>query len=150
MRNLISALALIFLVGCTIQGDVLDVSNGKEFGGLTDYEKSQFAWAAIDVALPSDTAQAISRWELYVHLRLFRCDDPEDDYPAPAHLKTGLLTHQMLENVGEPVTLTFFVPQHVIEREKFECAALDAAGYWPVSMRSETVRLPVLTFSDFR
>ena len=121
---------------------MLDVSSGDDFEGLTNYEKSQFAWAAIDVVLSNDTARAISRWELYVHLRLFRCDDPEDDYPAAAYLKTGLLTHQVLENVGEPVTLTFFVPQHVIEREKFDCAALDAAGYSPVSMRSETVRLP--------
>lgn len=124
MRNAISALALIFLIGCTARGDVLDISNGENFDALTDYQKSQFAWAAIDVAVTDETARMISRWELYVHLRLFRCNDPQDDYPAPANFKNSLLSHQMLEKTGsEPVTLTFFVPQHVFEREKYGCAA---------------------------
>ena len=151
MKNLILVIALIFLAGCTNRADVLDVSNGSNFDGLSDYQKSQFAWAAIDVALPSETAQAISRWELNVHLRLFRCQEPQDYYPAFAYFNDTLLRHHMLEKSwADPVTLTFFVPQDTFEREKYKCAALEAAGYSPLSMRSEVLKLPALTFSDFR
>lgn len=151
MRNVIAALALTFLLSCTVRSDVLDVSNGTNFEGLTDYEKSQFAWSAIDVTLTNDTAQAIRRWQLYVHLRLFRCDEPQNGYPAPAYFNTELLEYRMLENDGgKPVTLTFLVPKHVLEREKFECAVLEGAGYSPASMRSQTLKLPALTSSDFR
>lgn len=50
------------------------------------------------------------------------------------------------EPLSETGTLNFYVPKHVQQRERYGCAVLDARGYFPLLFRSQTMRLPKLSF----
>ena len=151
MRGIFIA-GLLLLAGCTKQVEVTSIHAGKDYSGLSDYERQQFDWAAIDV----DISPSVARWfrraqSSNVSLYLFRCRDPGNFYPADARLRGKLFNYEALrEPLNAPVTLTFYVPRHVQERERYGCAALDARGYSPVFFHSQTMRLPALSFVSLR
>lgn len=151
MRHFLG-LALLALAGCTRPVEVSPISSSTDYSGLADYERSQFDWAAVEVSLPASVARSIRRWELgSTHLNLFRCNEPDDRYPAPATLAGDLFDYRNIPHpVGDGVTLTFYVPKHVQENGRYDCAALDARGYSPVFLRSQTLRLPPLKFASFK
>ena len=123
------------------------VRPSKDFSGLTDYERKQPSnWAAFDVAVPANVARSIRRWRLSnVTLRVFRCNNPGDAYPADARLSGKRLQYEDLREPLPPSTpLTFYVPQESKREEAKVCAALDARGYSPIFLRGQTVRLPPL------
>jgi hypothetical protein len=126
------------------QAQVDHIACGDDFGGLSDYERQEFEWEAIDVVIPVETARLLKQWQLSnVSLELHRCLDPSDNYPSPARMGDTLFQYQDLpEKPRRPVTLTFYVPTHVQRRENFDCATFDARGYSPVILRSERLRLP--------
>ncbi len=142
----------LLLAGCTRQIEVSAIEAGSDYRGLTEYERQEFDWAAIDVAVSADVARSFRRAESSnVTLHLFRCDEPGDAYPAHATMAGELFDSDALpEPLGDRVTLTFYLPMHVHQRERYECAALDARGYWPEFFRSQTIRLPELRFVSFR
>ena len=143
---------IFFVAACTRQVDVSALESGTDYSGLSAYERQQFDWAALDVAVSPEVARSLRRWELNnVSLHLFRCNEPDDYYPADARLDGKLFDYQELEkSPAKPVTLTFYVPKHVQRRERYGCAAFDARGYSPVFLHGRAVRLPELRFVSFR
>src|SRR4029453_6361145 len=133
--------ALLALAGCTQPVEVPAITSSKDYSGLSDQERSEFDWAAIEVVVPVDVARSMGRWELgNISLDMFRCNEPDDAYPAHATMSGDLFTYQNIpEPVNQGVTLIFYVPKHVQERERYGCAALDARGYSPVFLRSQTL-----------
>lgn len=131
--------------------DVSAIRPSSDYSGLSEYERSQFDWAAVEIDVPKEVARSMRRWELgNVSLDLFRCSEPEDAYPAHATMSGDLFTYlNIAEPVNQGVTLTFYIPKHVQERERYACAVLDARGYSPVFLRSQVVRLPTLRFVSF-
>jgi hypothetical protein len=138
-------LGLLFLSACTRQVEVSAVQPSKDFSGLdTQERKLRPNWAAFDVLVPASVARSIRRWQLSnVTLQVFRCDKPDDAYPAEATLNGKRLRYDDLSEPLSPSTrLTFYVPLDPERREAAACAALDARGYLPVYLRGQTVRLP--------
>jgi hypothetical protein len=137
-------IGLLSLSACTRHVKVSAVKPSKDFSGLTDYERKQPAnWAAFDVVVPASVARSIRRWQLSnVTLQVFRCDNPDDAYPADARLNGKRLQYEDLKEPLSPSTrLTFYVPQEPNRQEANVCAALDARGNSPVFLRGQTVRL---------
>jgi hypothetical protein len=122
------------------------VKPSSDFSGLTDEERQVPHWAAFDVAVPASVARSIRRWQLSnVTLQVFRCNNPNDAYPADARLNGKRLQYKELAEPLSPSTrLTFYVPLEPERQVANVCAALDARGYSPVFLRSQTVRLPPL------
>lgn len=148
----IFAVGLLVLGGCTKQVQVSAIQAGSDYNGLSDYERGQFDWAAIDVTIPASVARDFRRAQSSnVTLDLFRCDAPADAYPAYATMGGKLFDYDNFkEPLNDTVTLTFYLPRHVQQREQYGCAALDARGYSVVFFRSHTLRLPKLSFVRFR
>lgn len=121
----------------------------NDFSGLTDDQRHRRNWVAFEVAIPADVARSIRRWELSnVTLHVFRCNKPDDAYPAEARLKGKRLYYADLKEPLPPsVALTFYVPQELGHRETNACAALDARGYSPVFLRGQTIRLPPVSMT---
>lgn len=140
-------IGMLVLSACTRQVEVSAVTPSKDFTGLSDYERKQGSnWVAFDVALPASVARSIRRWQLSnVTLRVFRCDNPDDAYPADARLNGKRLRYEDLSEPLPPSTrLNFYVPQEPANHAAKACAALDARGYSPVALSGPTVRLPPL------
>ena len=144
MRLHLARISMIVLSACTKQVDVSAVKPSKDFSGLTDYERKQRSnWAAFDVDVPASVARSIRRWQLSnVTLQVFRCNNPNDAYPADARFNGKRLQYEELrEPLPRSTRVTFYVPQERGREEAKVCAALDARGYLPVFLRGQTVRL---------
>ena len=140
-------IGLLVLSACTRQVEVSAAKPSNDLGGLSDNERKAWAnWAAFDVVVPESVARSIRRWQLSnVTLKVFRCDNPADAYPADARLDGKPLQYENLKEPLPPsVRLTFYVPLEPEAREASACAALDARGYSPVFLRGQTDRLPPL------
>jgi hypothetical protein len=139
---------MLVLSACTRHVEVSAVTPSKDFTGLSDYERKQRSdWAAFDVVIPASVARSIRRWQLSnVTLQVFRCDNPDDAYPADARLNGKPLHYEDLSEPVPPLTrLTFYVPQEPTSQPANACAALDARGYFsPVFLRGQTVRVSPL------
>lgn len=138
---------MLVLSACTRHVEVSAVTPSKDFTGLSDYERKQGSnWVAFDVAVPASVGRSIRRWQLSnVTLQVFRCDNPNDAYPADARLNGKRLQYENLSEPLPPSTrLTFYVPQEPASQPVKACAALDGRGYSPVFLRGQTVRLPPL------
>ena len=146
MRLRIVCIGLVILSACTRQVEVSAVQPSKDFSGLdANDRKLRLNWAAFDVVVPASVARSIRRWQLSnVTLHVFRCDQPDDAYPAEATLNGKPLHYDDLREPLSTTRLTFYVPQDPERREATACAALDARGYSPVFLRGQTVRLPPL------
>ena len=142
-----ACLGVLLLSACTRQVEVTAVKPSTDFSGLTKDERQRTVWAAFDVVVPASVARSIRRWELSnVTLNVFRCNHSEDFYPAEAKFNGQALKYDRLTEPLPPSSkLTFYVPQDPGHRETNVCAALDARGYSPVFLRSQTVRLPALS-----
>lgn len=136
----------MLLVACTEQVEVAAIRPSKDISGLSTEERKQHDWAAFEVIVPASIARTIRRWELSnITLRIFRCDYREDAYPAEGHLDGKLFSYRDLREPLSPLTrLTFYFPQDSMRQQADVCAALDARGYSPIFLRSQTVRLPPL------
>jgi hypothetical protein len=143
---------LLFVSACMKPVDVSAIETGNDYSGLSAYERQQFDWAVVDVAISPDVARSLRRWVLNnVSLYLFRCKEPDDYYPASARMAGKLFNYQDLnETPARPITLTFYLPKDVQQRERYGCAAFDARGYSPVFLHGQTVRLPQLRFESAR
>jgi len=144
-------IGLLLLTACTRQVQVSAVKPSNDFSGLTAEERHR-QWIAFDVDIPASVARSIRRWELSnVTFQVFRCNKPDDYYPAAARLGGEWLEYEDLkEPLPSAVTLTFYVPQDQGHRETNVCGALDARGYSPVFLRGQTVRLPPLSMIFYR
>ncbi len=146
------ALVAALISSCTRDVRVTELAAGSDYRGLshlwTDSEVRQFEWAAIDAAIPASVARSIRRWQLnHVTLRIFRCGEPKDYFPAFASRGGDWFDYDALsEPLPSSVKLTFYLPKHVAEREEYDCAILDARGNSPVFLRGQTMRLPVLRY----
>jgi hypothetical protein len=152
MRLSFVSIGLLAVTACTRQVEVSAVKPSKDFSGLSKYERRWGAvWTAFDVMIPANVARSIRRWQLSnVSLLIFRCGNIEggnfdDAYPAPATLNGKRLEYKNLrEPLPASTRLTFYVPLETQGAKANACAALDARGYSPVALRSQTVRLPPL------
>lgn len=142
---------LFGLAGCTQAVNVPAIKPSADYSGLSEHERSQFDWAAVEMNIPTEVARSMRRWQLgNISLNMFRCDEPKDYYPADARMPGGLFSNLNIpEPLNQGVKVIFYVPKHVQERERYECAALDARGYSPVFLRSQVLRLPTLKFETF-
>lgn len=144
MNARLLCVAALLVSACTKQVDVSAIEAGNDYSGLSEYERRQFEWAAIDLAIPPEIVSSLRRWELSnVSLYLFRCEKPDDYFPADARIAGKLFRYQDLRP-AKPAKLTFYVPKAVQQRERYACAAFDARGYSPVFLHGRTVRLPQL------
>jgi hypothetical protein len=146
VRLRVVCIGMLVLSACTRHVEVV-VRPSKDLSGLTDYEREQATdWVAFDVLVPASVARSIRRWQLSnVTLQVFRCNDPEDNYPADARLNGMQLQYENLREPLPPSTrLTFYVPQEPSRQASKACAALDARGYSPIVLRGQTVALPPL------
>jgi hypothetical protein len=152
LRAIAICLVSTVTASCTRQVQVTQLTTGADYRGLahqyTDSEVREFQWAAIDAALPDSVARSIRRWQLSnVTLRMFRCNDPKDYFPAPASLDGNWVKSETLkEPLPASVKFTFYLARQVEQRERYDCAEFDARGYSPVALRGQTMRLPVLRF----
>jgi hypothetical protein len=140
-------IGMLVLSACTRHVEVSAVTPSKDFTGLSEYERKEGpGWLAFDVAVPASVARSMRRWQLSnVTLQVFRCDNPDDAYPADARLNGKRLQYEDLSEPLPPSTrLTFYVPQEPARPPAKACAAFDARGYSPVFLRGQTVRLPPL------
>ena len=121
----------------------------KDLSGLTEHERQQSDWVAFDVFVPADVARSIRRWELSnVSLNVFRCNKAEDYYPADARMAGKPLRYEDLKEPLPPSTkLTFYLPKQTAPLETNVCAALDARGYSPIFLRSQTIHMPSLNIT---
>lgn len=142
----------LLLSSCTERVEVSGLKAGDDYSGLTEYEKQEFEWAAIEVDVPPEAARLLRRWELNnVSLNLSRCEEPNSYYPADARRAgTFFTTNSLDEQPAQPITLIFYVPKDVQQRERFGCAILDARGYAPVFLNSQMLRLPPMRFESLR
>ena len=148
MNARLLCVAALFVSACTKQVDVSAIEAGKDYSGLSENERKQFEWAAVDVDIPADVVSSLRRWELSnVSLYLFKCEEPADYFPADARMAGKAFRYQDL-NPARPARLTFYVSKAVQERERYACAAFDARGYSPVFLHGRTVRLPQLRFES--
>lgn len=136
-------MALLLLSACTRHVEVSAVKASRDLSGLRDEER-QRPWAAFDVVVPASVARSIRRWQLSnVSFQIFRCNDSGDYYPAEARVKERRFHYTDLkEPLPSTVTLSFYAPLDQGHRETNVCGALDARGYSPIFLRSQTVRLP--------
>lgn len=82
MNARLLCVAVHFVSACTKQVDVSAIEAGKDYSGLSNYERTQFEWAALDVAVSPEVASSLRRWELSnLSLYLFRCEEPDDFSP---------------------------------------------------------------------
>jgi len=151
--------SLIFVAAassCTRAIHVEEPTAGSDYRALqheiTDAYLEKFRWAAIDVAVPAPVARSIRAWELSnVTLYIFRCDDPADHYPAFANLDGNLFDyHALKQPLPSSVKLTFYLREDVEQRGGYDCAALDARGYSPIFLHSQTMPLPPLRYVTMR
>jgi hypothetical protein len=151
VRWLIFSLALVS-TGCAESVEVASITSSDDYSGLSTYERSQFDWAAVEIKVPAKVARSIRRWQLSnVWLDVFRCDNPANAYPAPATMAGNLFDYNILqEPLADHFKLIFYLPQHVQDQERYDCAALQARGYSPVFLRGQTLRLPKLHFGSLR
>jgi hypothetical protein len=148
MNARLLCVAVHFVSACTKQVDVSAIEAGKDYSGLSNYERTQFEWAALDVAVSPEVASSLRRWELSnLSLYLFRCEEPDDFFPADARMAGKLFRYQDLEP-AKPAKLTFYVPKAVQQREGYGCAAFDAKGYSPFFLHGRAVRLPQPRFES--
>jgi len=151
-RAVALCLVAVLTPSCTRPVHVTQLLAGNDYRGLWHQyaasEVREFQWAAIDAAVPASVARSMRRWQLNnLTLRIFRCNDPKDFFPAFASRDGDWFNYQALkEPLPSSVTLTFYLPKHVEQRERYDCAALDARGYSPVFLRGQTMRLPALRF----
>lgn len=144
MRRFVS-IGLLVVAACTRQVEVSAVRPSKDFSGRSKHDRGKRPiWTAFDVIVPANVARSIRRWQLSnVTLQVFRCSKPNDAYPAAATLNGKPLEYEDLrEPLPASTRLTFYVPLETQRMEVNACAALDARGYSPVFLRSQTVRLP--------
>jgi hypothetical protein len=143
----VAATLLLSLSGCTSQVEVLAIEESSDLRGLLHYERQQFSWASVDAVLPPNTVRRLrNSGNSNVTLRMFRCSDPEDAYPASAHFDGDFFDPDNLPPSGsDPVRLTFHVPRHVLEAGKYGCAMLDARGFTLFFYKSDVLPLPPIT-----
>ena len=103
--------------------------------------------AAIEVVISPEATRWLTRLgDNHIVLDIHRCGKPEVRYPAAAFLDGNLFTSRssaVAANSGTPTTLTFFLPEQVQDRGRFDCAALDARGMVSlIYLRSQVLRLP--------
>jgi len=147
MRRSFVSIGLLVVTACTRQVEVSAVQPSKDFSGLSKYDLGERPiWTAFDVIVPANVARSIRRWQLSnVTLQVFRCGNSDDAYPAAATLNGKPLEYEDLrEPLPASTRLTFYVPLEAQGANANACAALDARGYSPVFLRSQTVRLPPL------
>ena len=152
MNAKLACLSVLMLSACAQEVAVAGIAAGDDLSGLSDYERREFEWGAIEVVIPAETAQTLQRWQLSnVSLHLSRCEEPSNYYPADARMNgTFFDPSDLEEQPTRPVTLTFYVPKHVQQREQYGCATLDARGYSPVLLTSQKMRLPAIRFGRTR
>ena len=141
------SIGLLFVTACTRHVEVSAVRPSKDFSGLSEHDRGERpSWAAFDVIVQTNVARSIRRWQLSnVTLQVFRCGNADDAYPAAATLNGKPLEYEDLPEPSRASTrLTFYVPLETYGAAAEACAALDARGYSPVFLRSQTVRLPPL------
>lgn len=140
-------MGLLILSACTRQVQVSAVKPSKDLSGLTEEERAIPDWAAFEAFLPAKVARSIRQLQLSnVTFSVFRCDKPEDYYPAEVRLNGKRLDyHDLKEPLPPLVKMMFYVPQGPGRPQPSVCAAFDARGYSLVFLRGQTVRLPPLS-----